>query len=796
MNRSRPEIQAVLRRVRRWVRRYILLEGAALILAAACGLFWLTFGLDLLWFRVSQLELPIWVRTLCVVAGAALLGGMLLAWLFGRLFRRLRLADLALALERKFPELNDRLITAVELSGRQGSELHEEMFQRTAQEAAQRLAGLPVERTLDPRPLRRMGIIAGTLLVSILALGVVNAQAMQRWYDAYILGRADYWEPFRRNALQLTILAQPGDRVRQFNVEGVYRHPRGADLHLLGSVPDSAEPPERAELQFLTLGSGGRERGRISMSRLGPGNFQQTLTHVTQDHNLWIRAGDFTNRFPYRIEVVDPPRIEQIRLQCDYPSYTGLDAREDALLTVVGTQASLPMETRVVLHARVNKPLRRVHIRTESVDLVLGQEPGAAAPSRIPARLTIASAGAEPRSLTWEIPAEEFFSSDHRAFQLPLWISLNGAQALHELSPQAPLPLPLPPDETLRITLEDEDEIYSLEPASLTLNGIVDQPPVVDVRRTGVGTLVTRIARVPIEGRITDDYGVRQAWFGYRIEQAEQETRKDLDQQPQGLPEFTLRQPDGAAFEYFDLIPLNLQDGQSLVLGVYAEDGDTLNGPHAAHGELLTFKIVSREELLSRMFDREVNLRARFEQVRSEVADLRTSLLETRQRVEELSRSAAGEDAAAVAAWVDRSLHQIRKNHTESRSIEVSFRDLRDELVNNRIDTAEMRERLDRRIVEPMAVLNSQLFLEVDRRLGVLRLAVERKQEMVKTAEQVFPAVDQVLSQMDQILAEMKSRGTSNELIQDLTRLIEEQIKILEETENKRNQSDFFTPLK
>lgn len=796
MNTPRPDIDAVLVRLRRWVRRYVLLQGLALLVVAACVLFWLTFGIDIAYFRFSQLELPRWFRVLAVILSATL-AAALLAIVAARLFRRMKPADLALALERQFPSLNDRLITAVELAGRTQSPLHQQMFERTAEEAAETLSQLPLATTLDPRPLRRSMIAALTLAVSVLALGLADAQGMERWYRAYLLGQPDYWEAFRRNALRVQVLAQPGDRIREFDASGTYRHPRGADLHLVGTVPEKAEPSERVDLQFISLGSAKRDRGRVSMSRLGKSEFQQTLSRVTTDHELWFHAGDYTNRSPYRIQVVEPPRIETIKLFCDYPSYTGMDSREDAPISVVGVQTLLPMETAFWLECRVNKPLLRVHVHCETLDLTFGDDLLNSQRQPTPTRLTVNSKkNANVKSITLPRAADTFFDAPHTTFRIPFRITLKAAEALASETLADASHIPLPPDETLRITLEDDDQIYSLEPVTLTINGAVDQPPVVESRRIGVGPLVTRIAKIPIEGQLTDDYGVAKAWFAYRVDQAPEEARQDLTRPPANQKEFPLKQSDTATTEDFNLIPLNLQEGQNLLLAVYAEDGDTFNGPHRAHGEYLTFKIVSKEELLSKMLDREVNLRSRFEQIRKELGDLREDVVDAQKQAADLAAGKVAENLspAVVAAYVDRALHQIRKNHTESRSVEVSFRDMRDELVNNRIDTAEMLERLDGRIVVPMGILNTTMFLAADQSLGAFRLAVERGIDSARAGEAVLPAIDQILSQMDQLLLEMKSRGSSNELIQDLTRLIEEQMKLLEETENKRIQDQFFSP--
>lgn len=810
MKAIRPEIQTVLSRLRRWIRRYILLEGIALTVVLACVLFWLTLGMDLAYFRISRLELPQWFRTFCTIGMLALLFGTVFVWVGLRLFRRMDQADLALTLERRFPELNDRLITAVEMSRRPGSQVQAAMVEQVSEEAARRLSGLPLKETFNPTPLKRLLLACGILLVSLLGLGMTNAQAMERWYEAYILGRDNYWEPFRRNDLKIHVLAQPGDRLREFDHNGIYKHPRGEDLQLVASVPESAQAPERVNLQFVGYGPNGQRRGQVSMSRMSDGEFHHTFNRMVNDHQLWIRGGDYVNREPLRIRVVDPPRVDSITLKCDYPTYTGMDALEDRVVQVAGMQVDLPMETNFQLRATSNKPLLQARIRSPRFELSFGFDKPGNGQQALPTRLTlIDSAAAALRTLELPESPEALLQAGHRGFQIPCVVTAKADERLKAITEGSVFPLPIAADETLQLILYDTDEIESPEPATLAINGIADRPPVVETRRTGVGIAITRMANIPVEGRITDDYGVADAWFVYQTNLQAEEQKRPLITEPSGQKEFRLGQGEPAV-ERFNLIPLELMDGQTLILGVYATDADNLNGPHVAHGELFTFQIVSQDELLARLFDREVSLRARFEQIRAEMEDLRKTFQKTRQQFPAPGQKNSESDAAAgnpgagkpgesvqvALAYVDRALHQVRKNHTESRSIETSFQDLREEMVNNRVDTAELLERIDRRIIEPLSLLNQGEFLDVDRRLGALRLVLDRQGDAGADADAVLASMDRLLAQMDLILAEMRDRGTINDLIQSLQDIIQREKKLLDQVEEKRIEDSFFSPLK
>ena len=202
----------MLDRLRGRIRKYVLLEGLALSLAVLAGLFWLSLGLDHAWFAVSRLELPVWFRATFNVAGIGLIAFLLVSWVGLRLFRSFRTKALALVLERRFPELDDRLVTAVELANsvsERDSELSRAMLRKTVDDAVRAAQTLDLDRVFNPKPLQRAMTFAVVLVVSIGGFAVVNQAAMATWKSSFLDLDAQYWQ--RLNELQVKVIAQPGD---------------------------------------------------------------------------------------------------------------------------------------------------------------------------------------------------------------------------------------------------------------------------------------------------------------------------------------------------------------------------------------------------------------------------------------------------------------------------------------------------------------------------------------------------------------------------------------------------------
>ena len=695
-----PEAASVLDRLRSRIRSYVLVEGIALVVVLLGALFWGSFIVDWCYFQMSRLELPRWFRAAVLVGGIGMLAAGIVSWIALRLFRAFRTKALALVLERRFPELDDRLITAVEAA--EGGEATESpvtsaMLRHTIVEAARTASGLDLGSVFDRKPLRRAVITASVLVASIFGLAVTNGAAMERWVAGYLGLRDGYWP--RETELIVKVIVQPGDRMREF-VDGRYKHPKGSDLSLQIEVAQGKKAPEQVRLDARL--ANGRGNVRAYLTRVGDQPFRHTLAGLLDNADIWVTGGDFTNARPYRVQVVQPPEVQSVTLHCLYPEYTGLNERVEgqAVRTkqqVNGAQTSLPLATDFVLDLTANKSLSRIRIEgdagAERWEIELTSFGAGGVSPLVQRGATDVSQSESTRGLTPPAPKEvamialksqdgrpeiripfaasasqAIWSSKHDAVALSFVLAPDGATSLPEkiraaAESKQPLefPLPLPPDATIRVSLEDADQIQSTAPAKFTINGIVDQPPLVTTELKGIGSSITRKARIPIAGLLTDDYGVVSARFDYKVDDAEAWSPREFQvTPPRSLREFELRRAEEEPFERFDVLPLDLSIKQRLTVAVSALDGCMVadggakaipsaerrdNGSsavpltaHRALGQKYVFNIVSEEELLSMLYVREINIRKRFEQIITEMKQTREVLKKARGQADEAAK--------------------------------------------------------------------------------------------------------------------------------------------------------------
>ncbi|GAB4161654.1 MAG: hypothetical protein Tsb009_38890 [Planctomycetaceae bacterium] len=564
----RPEVQDVLGNLKGKIRWYVCVEGLALVLVVLELLFWISYSIDWLWFLITKFELAEWFRMGFNLFALGILMTAITYWIGLRLFRRMQNKPLALVLERRFPGLNDRLVTSVELektvTGKE-SDLTASMLNRTVEAARKDATRIQVGDVFELAPVRLAVIGALVAVISIVSYGLVDGADFNRWMKAYIGMESEYWD--RETHLNVQVIAAPNDRVREFkaieedgDTRQVYKHPRDGDLTLLITVPKGKNSmgnpfvvPELVNVEYQTEDSTGTKTA--TCTKVGKRSFRLSFGSVISDMKIWVVGNDYKNRKPYHISVVAPPQTVAMNLDCDFPAYTGMNSDDtvEHTIQVLGKEVSIPLETRFLFNVETNKPLYDVSLKYGRYDLKFGSIPTLVSTDENTGRVTYkrvfraqleskgldkteiglldATVGpifghlAENRDYVFPIPeevAKRYFRDDGKGFQLPFIISdrendNTRAKFSNQFEDGRGLPFVMPPGSDVRIYLEDTDEIGSMDPGKLTINVKADEPPVIEAQRREIGLAVTSNASIPIYAKILDDYGITDARFEYRV---------------------------------------------------------------------------------------------------------------------------------------------------------------------------------------------------------------------------------------------------------------------------------------
>ena len=799
----------MLRALRGRIRCFVWVRGLAVALSLAGACFWLSLAVD--WF----FEPSVSVRRMLLASAAIGLALTLYRTIGRRALVPLSDARMALLIERRFPRFGDSLVTAVELTARPPDEndCHPALLEATCRAAAEPLGQVRLGKVLDGRSLRRAIAAAAAVWLATVAFAALAPAAFAIWQRRCLLLGEELWP--RKTAL--SVEGFPG---------GVAKVARGADFTLVAKADMLAEQvPASVRVFYRPEGSGRLQTTMIRQGRAiaGRDRYQQythTFRGVIQPIGIELNGGDAWID-ALRIEVVDTPILVRLEIECRYPAYM---ARPPRVFPAAGT-VPIPQGAEVRLLAESNKPLVRAQIDggdgaetiadarlKELAEIVAAQrklaasaEDGDQPPRQAELAERLARCVDPFRRLAAERPGDLYSQALDALAEIGAEMrrldegrerrSSERLRGLADRLERAAEPIgrlvsftrfryrlqPLSEDRRLAIGLLDVDGIRSPEPIRLHLSVVGDEPPQVAVRLQGIGSAITPQARLPFQGRISDDYGLDRVWLEYVVEgrAAQQETLLKVE------AAVTEQSVDGA----LDVRPLGLEPDQKMLITVKAGDRcDLGEGPNAGTGDRWMLDVVSPAQLRAMLEAREIVLRQRFETIIEDVAQIRDTLaLLMFDGAGKAETDSPPERRQTVRLLrIQRARGNGQKDAHETLGVAEAFADIRHELVNNRIYTEELRIRIEQDIVAPLEDLGNTQFLELDRRLALLEKAANNSDEAPALRDSAVQQVDLILRSMRGVLARIAELEDFNEAVELLRSIIGEQEDLRRQTLERR----------
>ncbi|MCR9291745.1 MAG: hypothetical protein NXI32_03440 [bacterium] len=776
-----PVIRQKLVEVRRELRKYII---AYALLAIGCWLlllFWLGGLIDFLPVTFGVQESPRWVRFGWLLMMALGSGWILLFWAAPRLWAKIHDRSLALLIERHYPQLNYQLVTAVESHESEGSVANEtgeaasieldvsnpqarrEMLQRVERILDQSMDEVRPAELFDWRPIRA-GVAALVLsaLVTLLSVWLMPGW-MQRWSQRLFALSDEPWPrraALRPDGIQIQLPAFTGqlaaDRKLLPFADGVVRVTRGSSAVLQVSAnADRKQVPEVCTLFYETQSG---TRGRANLRRMGAVDegWQQfvldgpPLDGISEDLSLDVVGLD-ARLSDLQIRTIEPAVIKDMRLELSYPDYLMSSLTRESTETLeYRTGMRIPQGTHLRLLGSSSADLEQVQYVRRSLE---ANEDGAS-------RFSV-----------------ESVACDGAEFAIDLGL-VNAS-------------------EVIEIRLLDRYGLTSDQIPRYLLNVQQDTVPEVLARLVGIGNAVTEEAMIPIQGTVEDDHGVASLAAELSIE----------GEQPVRLP---LQLPQTEVFtSTIDLKKLkedeifSVSAGESLGLVVTAADYFDLNGEsHLGMGQPKQLQIVKPDELLVLLDREELELRQRLEIIISELQQMRSSLdsmmmdLSQTQGAQSsvftfVTQQETNEDAARIKRMLilraQQAVLQGDKSEQEILGVAVNVDGIRLQLVNNRIDSYDRQQRLSEKVYQPLMTMLETEYPILSSNLAELQSA-SMSGECAEQIRGSLRAVDAVLLRLAEIKESMKYLESFNEIIDLVRSLLEDQERVLSETEKAQKE--------
>jgi len=719
-----------------------------------------------------------------------------------------------------------------------------QMLSETVESALLSLDGVDVNKVFNKRLLLKRVAIALALIASVVLFAVTNKSmadlAMRRLY----LLDGEKWE--RAAHIQIVGVSVIRDDFTGYDfqtpeqlkfIQGHVKVARGATLRILIQADGNKQIPERCSFHYETADGISGQR-RLIKEGGAPGQDQyfvladNPIDGISESLEFEVIGHDHRIG-PFFIDVVESPEISQVTLDYDYPAYTELLPVEDQ--DWIPGRTSLPLGTSVQLKLLTNKPVQQLHI----VDPAMAQYlvtytdiTDARNSKEIPVSIVSQSATPDDVPQLWDsleldnltndagtkiqftIENQKLSICDESQNILDTNAAIHcrtaaGQQIIVQLAgDRSAFQFPvehLNQDLVLNISLLDSDGIISTEPFIVGIAALADKAPSVEIGLMGIGTAVTPDVIIPVAGTVSDDYGVQSSWFDVQLDEGDplkfSITLVEGDQVQSPLDFREQRAADGRA---------ELKPGEKINLSVRANDNYDLQGdPNIGSSSQFTLDVVTPTELLAGLERRELSLRQRYELIIAEVQGMRDSLqlvLESATQVENTSSSSASaepedddgnqlspeekklREESLRLLRTQRAIVQSQKSTQESLGIAVSFDDIRLQLMNNRVDTEDHKNRLLQKISDPLRLICEVDFPALDTELIELEVVIGGKTSQIDQAALALDRADVVLLKMTVVLDNMLELETYNELIDLIRSLIDDQEQISEKTQQERKK--------
>jgi hypothetical protein len=312
------------------------------LFASACVAILLAFGLCDYFLRFQDRGAR-WILS-CFAVG-------LMAWAGWRLVRpalryRASLVQVAQRIEQRFPELGQRLSSAIDFLHHSEADVaagSRDLRRAVISEAQALSSDLDFSRAIDSRPIRRRGLALAVVVTACLALLGVGAPrssllALERllmpWRDAA-------WP--RRHSLEFVRRPQKLAVGDDFEVELADR---------AGRLPPSAE----IQLRYPT--PTGTRTETNQMHSLGD-RMTFRLDNVTQGFAYRARGGDDDSMPWTELEVIQPPHVRSLEIVATPPAYTALPQHRP------GRVAKVVAGSTLVVRGNTDKPIVAARLRSE-----------------------------------------------------------------------------------------------------------------------------------------------------------------------------------------------------------------------------------------------------------------------------------------------------------------------------------------------------------------------------------------------------------------------------------------------
>lgn len=714
--------------------------------------------LVVLFFLDTALEPPIAVVRAFALFMALIAAAISTVFLARPLRRPLSDDDVALLVEAEFPELEDGLVSTVQLAREidapnlwTSRQLIRSMIDRTAA----RSAGLDFGRVVRTGPLVPLWV----LIIACVALGGLIAKnpTTREYLDAF----------WRRVALGEDVGYPKLVKLEVASTDREIAVAKGDDLSIDVKVTRGANLVNR--LTMRTAFKGVPEAEVRDLLRVGAGVWRKAYQNIVDD--FAFRAEDEEHGVTsqtYQVRVVQRPRVDAYDLVLRYPDYTG-----KAPEVLSQPDVSVPVGTELTYVVLTNKPVESAGLvfETEKVDGKKREVELTDGPPTVFYDALPAAALADGGEWAAAAPAvrkrlEKVTDPGRRLFVGRFVVSRDASFRFKLLSREA----------------DGQSYDEGKKPVVFTVKAQLDQKPTVNIPLPGRRKQATPQGKVALVVEARDDYGLQAVELHLRVERPGETAPGPVEKLALAGLEPNARQ--AKLNHVLNLADLRVQPGDVLHYTAVAIDRNIDEAARARESRPFEVQVVRPEDLERVLQDRLAALKERLEAAAREEGEAKTTM---DAFVAELGpKDILSDEDKRRLQRVDQDQRRVTQRLAE---IVAEVDDIRSERELNRLtDDAAMSLVTD--LLDAVRGLAERDSPAISRELDDGRVA-PRVDERVRTRLARVPDLQQALVEKLQALAARIGKwGDFTEALQEARDLLEGQIRVQEGTKAATQQQN------
>ncbi len=657
--------------------------------------------------------------------GITTIGIVVLLSLWLRAVRiRLSDADIAADVERRFPALNERLLTTISLmpalatatGGSTSTGFSQAISVALAEETQRDSVDLNFMRAVDTRPLR-VAVLAAIFTIGLLALHFALApDAFANWMKRMANPHADV-APWANTRIWVQPSARILPRGAGLSVAVITRGTAAEKCRLhyrasgdanstwktveLGhpSAVSNSQAPEAPTYHTMTANLPGENRAADAAP---PRQFRYHIDSVPQSVVMYAEANDGRSN-EKTVSVEDRPTLLNLRMTIRFPTYTH---KQPLTMNESGGSIAAPTGSEVAIVAGANKPLNTAEFMLNG----------------------------KPHSM-WTV--------NHDRVSGSVSVRRDASYSLH---------------------LVDHHGFDNPGAPQYEIRALKDQTPTVQISRPTTDIDLQPGGSLPLVAHGADDYGIDSMRLVYDMQHdAAMGGKAAGPSGALGLPGPTGK-PLADVAERWHIASVRPNVGDTITYYVSATDNDTVDGPHTGRSVAFHVHVLSLAEIQKRLGEQIAAEQAALAELRRQQIQSQNLLRKAEQQAGAASLSKAQEaergialEAKSVAQRIADTSAQLENNNLATKS-ELARRDEAEQLLSAIAQQKAPSAADNVQHAQPQksgSTAHQQSLATADRQESDIKRDIERAQEKLSPA----PSAEDLAKELLRLAKEQQDRA-------------------------------------